>query len=271
MTLKGQAAIVTGAGRGIGRAIAQRLAAEGMRVALLSRTAPELEETARLIKEAGGVSSVHPVDVTDEDAVRAAFAEVAAAWGAADLLVNNAARFNALGPAWEVDPADWWRDVTVNIQGVFLCCRAVLAGMRRRRAGRIINLIGGGTGGPFKYGSGYGTSKAAVMRFTECLAEEVKEDGISVFAMGPGLVRTAMTNLQLDTEAGRKYFGVIANAFAEGHDVPPTLAAELAAHLASGRFDALTGRAFNAGDDMATVAKQADRIIAEDLRTLRMR
>ena len=271
MTLKNQVAIVTGAGRGIGRAIAQRLAAEGMRVALLARTLSELEQTAELIRAADGKEAIRSVDVTDERAVNQAFAAIHDAWGPADLLVNNAARFNALGPVWDVDPEDWWRDVTVNIQGVFLCCRAALEQMRPRGSGRIINLIGGGVGGPFKYGSGYGTSKAAVMRFTECLAQEVKNEGISVFAMGPGLVRTAMTDLQVVTEAGRKYFGQIQQAFDEGHDVPPTLAAELTAHLASGRFDALTGRAFNAGEDMDAVAEDTDRIIADDLRTLRMR
>ena len=270
MVVHGQVALVTGAGRGIGRGIAQRLAADGMKVALVSRTEPELEETKRLIDADGGKCMAIPADVVDERAVNAAFERARAAFGPVELAVNNAARFNALGPVWEVATDDWWRDVTVNLKGVFLRCRAALAQMRPLHRGRIINLIGGGTGDPFPYGSGYGCSKAAVMRLTECLAKEASPDGVSVFALGPGLVRTAMTELQLQTESGRRYFGRIRELFEKGVDVPPTLAAEVASQIASGRFDALTGRAFYAGEDLDALAAQANDVISNDRRALRL-
>ena len=264
--LTGQVAIITGAGRGIGRAIAERLAAEGARVALVARSAEQLEAAAAEIRAGGWSALAVPADITDAAGVAAMLERVEAALGPVDLLVNNAGSFYAIGPVWEVDPQKWWTDVTINLNGVFLCCRAVLPGMIGRDRGRIINLIGGGTGNPFPNGSGYGSSKAAVMRLTECLAEELRASGarVSVFAMGPGLVRTALTEYQLRSPEGRKWMSRIETMFEEGRDVPPTRAAALAAELASGRFDRLAGRAFSIGDNL-------EEILKKDQKTLRFR
>jgi NAD(P)-dependent dehydrogenase (short-subunit alcohol dehydrogenase family) len=190
-----------------------------------------------------------------------------------DLLVNNAGSFYAIGPVWDVDPRKWWTDVTINLLGVFLCCQAVLPGMIERGRGRILNVIGGGTANPFPYGSAYGSSKAAVMRLTECLAEEVRQTGagVAVFAMGPGLVRTALTEYQMESTEGRRWMGRIQRMFAEGRDVPPARAAALAAALATGRFDALSGRAFGVGEDLEETLSRADEIVRRDLKTLRFR
>jgi NAD(P)-dependent dehydrogenase (short-subunit alcohol dehydrogenase family) len=194
--------------------------------------------------------------------------------GPVDLLVNNAGSFDAIGPAWEANPQTWWADVTLNILGVFLCCREVVPSMVVRQTGRVINLIGGGTDFPLPYGSAYAISKAAVMRFTETLAAELQEDGVMVFALRPGFVRTAMSEYQL-TEEGRRWLPNTAQRFAEEKNVPPTLAANLAVELASGRFDALTGRYVRVkdykGDDLDEVEAQIPEILEQDLRTLRMR
>src|SRR5579862_7954057 len=167
--LNERTAIVTGAGRGIGRAIAERLAAEGAKVALAARSSEEIDSVAGAIRRAGGTAVAVPTDVTDRSAVEALIRTAEAELGPLDLLVNNAGSFYALGPVWEAEPEKWWTDVTINLYGVFLGCRTVLPGMISRDRGRIINLIGGGTGNPFPSGSGYGSSKAAVMRLTECL------------------------------------------------------------------------------------------------------
>jgi len=271
--LTGQTAVVTGAGRGIGREIARHLAAAGARVALAARSADQLEAAAEEIRGAGGQALPMTADVTDVDEVAALVERVEDELGAVDLLVNNAGSFYVLGPLWKADPERWWTDVTINLRGPFLGCRAVLPGMIRRGRGRIINLIGGGTGTPFAYGSGYGSSKAAVMRLTECVAEELRSAGspVAVFALGPGLVRTTLTEYQLHSPEGKQWMPRIEKLFAEGRDVPPTRAAALAVELAGGRFDRLAGRTFSVGDDLEELLARQDEIIRKDQKTLRFR
>jgi NAD(P)-dependent dehydrogenase (short-subunit alcohol dehydrogenase family) len=271
--LKGQVAVVTGAGRGIGRAIAQAYAREEAHVALLARSADQLENAAEEIRAAGGGALPVPADITDRDSLAAALRRVEEQLGPVDVLVNNAGSFYAIGPLWEVDPEKWWTDVTINLRGVFLCCQAVLPGMIVRNRGRILNMIGGGTGNPFPHGSGYASSKAAVMRLTECLVEELRQAGsaVTAFAMGPGLVRTALTEYQLESPEGQKWMSRIQTMFEESRDVPPTRAADLAVALASGRFDGLAGRCFGAGDDLEEVLRRQDEILKKDQKTLRFR
>jgi NAD(P)-dependent dehydrogenase (short-subunit alcohol dehydrogenase family) len=139
----------------------------------------------------------------------------------------------------------------------------------------VINLIGAGVDLPLPNGSGYGTSKAAVMRFTETLAAESKAYGVKVFALRPGLVRTALTEYQMQSEEGKRWFSHVGQRFEEKDDVPPTLAASLAVELASGRFDALTGRHLRVedrlGKDLDQVEEQIPHILEKDLHTLRLR
>jgi NAD(P)-dependent dehydrogenase (short-subunit alcohol dehydrogenase family) len=240
----------------------------------VSRSENQLRETARLIGDAGGTALVAPADVTDRSAVEAMVRRTEDSLGPVDVLLNNAGSFNTIGPVYEIDADSWWNDITINLLGPFLCSKAVLPGMMARDArpgGRIINMIGGGTGTAFPNGSAYGSSKAALMRFTESLDKEVFDKGIVVIAMGPGLVRTAMTELQLNTEAGKRWMSVIKDAFEAKVDVPPTLAAELAVQIASGRCDALHGRALQATENLDETLAATERIIEEDLKTLRMR
>lgn len=271
--LQDRVAVITGAGRGIGRAMALAYAAEGARVALVSRSREQLEEVAAEIREAGGSALPVVADVTDRGQVEECVRRVEAKLGAVDVLVNNAGSFYAIGPMWEVDADQWWTDVTINLNGVFLCCQAVVRGMVERGQGRVINVIGGGTGNPFAFGSGYASSKAAVMRLTECLAQELSECAVPVaaFAMGPGLVRTTLTEYQLHSPEGRKWMPRIERMFAEGVNVPPTRAAALAVALASGRFDRLTGRCFSINDDLDALLERQDEIIRKDQKTLRFR
>jgi NAD(P)-dependent dehydrogenase (short-subunit alcohol dehydrogenase family) len=274
MKLENQVAIVTGASRGIGRAIAQHCAEEGAKVALVARTAARLEEVAAEIRDKGGVALALSADVTERAAVQAMARRAEAELGPVDLLVNNAGTFYAIGPSWEVAPETWWTDVSTNLLGTFLCCREVLPGMVARGKGRVINMIGGGTDTPLPYGSAYAASKAAVMRFTETLAVELKEHGVVVFALRPGFVRTDMSEHQL-TEEVRRWLPHTVQRFEEGKNSPPTLAANLAVEFASGRFDALTGRYIRVkdykGDDLDEVEAHIPEILEKDLRTLRMR
>jgi NAD(P)-dependent dehydrogenase (short-subunit alcohol dehydrogenase family) len=270
MKLEGKVIIVTGAGRGIGREIAAACVREGARVALVSRTESQLSETASSLQSGGATVRTYPLDVTDKQAVKAMVQDVEERIGPVDVLINNAGSFAAIGPVAEVDAETWLRDVTVNTFGPFLCSQAVLPGMLHRKQGIIINMIGGGTGNPFPYGSGYGSSKAALMRLTESMAAEVKDAGVTVLAMGPGLVRTTMTEYQVTSEAGKTWLPRIQTAFEEHRDVPPTLAAELAAELSTGNYNDFTGRVFSAGEDLQEALANKDRIIQDDLRTLRI-
>lgn len=260
--LQGQTAVVTGAGRGIGRAIALRCATEGAHTVLVSRTEAELLQTARLIEEAGGRAAVAPADVADATSVQDLVAMVERDLEGCDLLVNGAGRLAAIGPAWQADPENWWRDVAVNVRGVWLPCRGFLPGMSVRGRGRIVNLVGGGTAAPFPFVSAYATSKAAVMRFTENLALELDLQSAAprVFALNPGFVRTAMTEQFADSEAGRRWMGFMAERFEASEDVSPDLAARMVATIGAGSLDALHGRYLQAEGDidrLESLARQA--------------
>ena len=271
MKLAGQVAVVTGAGRGIGRAIAQMQAREGAKVALIARTAAEIGAVVEAINADGGTARAYPVDIVDRAAIDKAFAAIEGDLGAVNLLTNNAGAFSAYGPIWTVDPDEWRRDVETNIFGTFNCCRAALPPMIARRRGRVIVLTGGGTATSFPNGSGYATSKAGLLRFAECVADTLIGSGVLVFAMDPGLVRTAMTERQLESEQGQKYLTDIPRLFERGIDVPPTLAARLSVEIGLGRFDGMAGRMLMAARGDINLDEDAvDKIVASDLRSLRV-
>jgi NAD(P)-dependent dehydrogenase (short-subunit alcohol dehydrogenase family) len=268
--LAGQVAIVTGAGRGIGRAIARRLAAAGAAVALMARSQDQLAETASLIEREGGRAFAHAADVTDRFAAELFVAETEQLLGRVDLLVNNAGSGGPVGPLWENDADEWRRCLGVNVEGPFLYARAVLPGMVARRSGRIINLVSGIALRAYPYLSAYNVAKTAVIRLTETLAAETKQHGICVFAMTPGLVQTEMPRAIGSSPEGRKWLpGFAANAAA--HAQSPDRAAEFCLYLASGAADALSGRYLNVRDDVRELVRRAADIERDDLYTLRLR
>ena len=262
-------AVVTGAGRGIGREIALHQANAGAKVAVLARTASEIDETASLITGAGGVAIALPVDLVDRLAVEDALGRVTAELGPIDLVVNNHGSFRAFGPIWECDPEVWWQDVEINLLGTFHTCRVAAPAMLARGRGRIVNLVGGGTGNSFPHGSGYASSKAAIMRFTECLNDTTKERGVLAFAVDPGLVRTSMTELQLFSDDGKTYLPDIQKLFDNGVNIPPSRAAALIVDIAGGRFDPLAGRLLRGVDDRDVLEQEMKNIVAQDARSLR--
>ncbi|TVR54737.1 MAG: SDR family oxidoreductase [Spirochaetaceae bacterium] len=263
--------IVTGAGRGIGRTIATELAAAGHLVVLAARSRGQIDTVAAQIASGGGKAIAVSTDVTDIASVEALVDHAVDEYGGVDALVNNAGSFNTIGPTWETDPESFWNDITINLRGPYLMCRAVVPRMIEQGGGTVINMIGGGAASPIPYGNAYGTSKAGLTRFTETLAHELREHRIAVYATNPGLVRTEMTELQLKTDAGKKWMTRIAELFEEGADRPPTDAARLIRTLIEGDFFVLTGRRFGPDDAPEKIIRDADRIVAEELRTLRFR
>jgi NAD(P)-dependent dehydrogenase (short-subunit alcohol dehydrogenase family) len=271
IVLSGQVAIVTGGGRGLGRAIAQSLALAGVAVALVARSADQLAETAGRIVRAGGHALTYPADVTDQRAVEQMAARVAHDLGPVTLLVNNAGIIQALGPSWEVPAEDWWRTLEVNLRGPFLCTSAVLPAMIHRRQGRIINIASPASLQAIAYGSAYVVSKTALVRFSENLAQETAEHSIGVFAVDPGTVRTAMAEYLLESAEGQRWLPWFSGIFEEGHDVRAERVAQLAVTLASGQADVLSGRFLSVEDDLAALVEQAATIDRDDLYTLRLR
>jgi NAD(P)-dependent dehydrogenase (short-subunit alcohol dehydrogenase family) len=268
--LRGQVAVVTGGGRGLGAAYAEALAAAGARVALFARSALELEATAGRIRARGGVALPLTGDTTDLAAVRGAYARLLAELGAPDLVVCAAGLGPPYGPTWQTDPDAWWRTLEVNVRGPHLWAHTVLPRMLDSGRGRIINVSSGSGNAVVPYLSAYVTSKAALTRFTEQLAAEIGSRGVAVFAIGPGAVRTAMTEEALTTDAGRRWipwFG----PYIRDHGVTKEAAAAFVVWLASGALDELTGRFLSQRDDPAELRAHAARIRAADLAVLRLR
>jgi NAD(P)-dependent dehydrogenase (short-subunit alcohol dehydrogenase family) len=256
--LRGQVSIVTGGGRGLGRAFAQALAAAGSAIAVVARSAAEIAETVELIERAGGRAQAFTVDITDADAVDIAFGEIERSLGAVDLLVNNAGIAGPIGPFSQSTLQDWWRTMDVNLRGQVICAHRVLPGMIERRRGRIINIASGGGAYMLPHFSAYVTSKTALIRFAECIAAEVAADGVGVFAMGPGTVRTAMSEYSLNSPEGKTWMPWFRTIFDEGRDLPPERPAALLLALASGRMDSLSGCFLRPDDDLDAILAAAE-------------
>lgn len=269
-TLAGEVAIVTGGGRGIGRAIACELAAAGASVAVTARSASEVEETVRLIADGAGSAIGIPCDVADLAAVERLVSDVTRDLGPVSLLVNNAATLAGIGPLWETDPLLWRQDIEVTLFGTFNCTRAVLPQMLARGRGRIVNISSMNAVWGLLYTSAYDCAKTAQLRLTEGLAGEVAGHGISVFAVAPGPVRTRMSEASADPAVAH-WMSNRGFVFDIDHDpIEPERAGRLVVHLASGFADGLTGRFITVQDDLGELAESAEAIRDDELLALRI-
>jgi NAD(P)-dependent dehydrogenase (short-subunit alcohol dehydrogenase family) len=195
MRLEGRVAIVTGAGRGIGRAIAEAMAEEGALVTVLARSKDEVDEVATGIRNNGGEAVSMRCDVSSEDEVTTVTREVMGRFGQVDILVNNAAINHPNTELVDLDAETFRRVLDVNLAGPYLCSRAVLPHMKERGSGKIINIssIGGRRGGVGR--GAYRASKAGLINLTETLAAENRKHGINVTCVCPGAVATEMMKL----------------------------------------------------------------------------
>jgi NAD(P)-dependent dehydrogenase (short-subunit alcohol dehydrogenase family) len=235
-----------------------------------ARTASELDETVRQIEQRGGRALAFTADASDRPAVEQMVYTVEQQLGPIDLLVNNAGIGGPLGPFWELDPDAWWRNMEINLRSVLLYSHAILPGMVARRRGRIVNVASGAGTVAIPYGSAYVTSKTAMIRLSETLAAETKAYGVSIFAIHPGTVRTAMAEYAIESAEGRQWWPWFREYFEEGRDVPADHAVQLVLRLAIGDADSLSGRFLSISDDLDALVRRAGEIQDDDLYTLRL-
>jgi NAD(P)-dependent dehydrogenase (short-subunit alcohol dehydrogenase family) len=274
MDLTGQVALITGGSRGLGRAFAQALLAACARVAITGRSASELHETATQLSSAANQVLDIPADATDPQGALQVVTTVEQRLGPITLLVNNAGQFRAFGSIGVVDPIAWWNEVEVNLRGPFLYANAVLPGMRTRHKGRIINLASNAGIQAIPTLSAYVISKTAIIRFSEALALDAVEDGIQVFAIHPGTVRTPMNDYVCNSpEVAKSAPGVqqwFQNLYAQGLDTPIERSAHLVLRLAAGDADTLSGRYISVEDDLDALVKECAAESTADQRMLRL-
>lgn len=248
--LAGKTAIVTGAGRGLGRAVAKGLAAAGARVALFSRTADELRTVADEIRADGGEALAMPGDVAGGSQVARLVSETLDRFGRLDTLVNNA---GIIGPARflaDADPKSWAETLAVNLTGAYHCCREAIPHLQDR-GGAIINVTSGLAQMPFPHFCAYGVSKAGINQLTRSLSEEFRDAGIRVNAVDPGVMDTPMQaeiretgSETLRPEIHRRFIGFQKS----GQLTPPERLVPLFRFLASDPAAHVTGRILSLGD-----------------------
>ncbi len=275
MPLKGRQALITGAGEGLGAAIAEHYVASGASVMLCARTEAALEAVAaRLRPRLRGDQAVHfqradvSICVDIDNLVRRAVD----VFSNLSVLVNNAGIFGPIGLLEELDWGEWSKAISINLLGTVYPCRAVLPHFKRRGYGKIINLSGGGATNPLPRLSSYAASKAAVVRFTETLALECAGDGIDVNSIAPGALATRMTEQLVNAGPDRAGAGMherVSKMYAGG-GTSLDKAASLCVYFGSSASDGITGKLISAvWDPWPNLADHRSELADSDIYTLR--
>lgn len=248
--LSERVALVTGGGRGIGRAIAIAFAQEGAKVAVSARSLDELDEVVKTIRAGGGQATAFRADLADKASARQLVPDVAAKLGAVDILVNNAGIGSSSDPrpVVEYDDAFWELSLALNLTAPYLLCKAALPAMIERRWGRIINVASINGKVPSIHGAAYTASKHGLLGLTKTLALEAASHGITVNAICPGPVRTVMSDKRLDYDCKR--LGITKEERARtltplGRFLEPEEIAPMAVYLASEDAAMVTGQSMN--------------------------
>ncbi len=273
MKLQGRNTLVTGGTQGLGRAIVEAFLAEGANVTFCARTASEVttaEAALRTRARPGQTVQGIACDVADAAAVAALF-ERAASLGPLHVAVSNAAIHGPIGATETIDVEGWERAWRINVTGTLLVCQHAVRAMKRAGGGRIITISGGGAASPRPNFATYAATKAAVVRLTETLAEEVRPHGIAVNAVAPGTLRSRLAEEIL--AAGEERAGVEAEALRAAlvgdADVTPTRAAALCVFLASPESEGITGKLLSARWDPWENLARFRAELASDVYTLR--
>jgi 3-oxoacyl-[acyl-carrier protein] reductase len=267
-------AIVTGSSQGLGFEIARAYVEAGARVMLCARDAALIESRRREIAELATADAVDAVaaDVSQEEAVEGLVERTLARFGGLHILVNNAGIYGPMGPSEQVDWAEWTRAMEINVYGSILPVRAVLPHFKRSRYGKIIQISGGGATNPLPRLTAYAASKAAIVRFAESLALEVRTDGIDVNAIAPGALNTRMLDEVITagpSAVGQDFYDRMMKIKEQG-GTPLDVGAALAVFLGSAASDGLTGRLLSAvWDPWEKLPEHFDELEHSDIYTLR--
>jgi NAD(P)-dependent dehydrogenase (short-subunit alcohol dehydrogenase family) len=265
--LTGQVAVVTGASRGIGKAVAVHLTRQGAAVGGIARASPDLAELPQADGVAAGRLLTVAADVTSAAEVEAAFARVCAELGTPQLVVACAGTADVLGPLWLADPQRWWQAVAVDLRGTMLTARCAVTCMLAAGRGRLVTIYGNLGERQQGHISAFAVAKAGIARLTESLACELAGTEVRVIGVHPGFVRTPMTEQLTWGDQGRGWLpGFAETAEQRWGDAQP--AADLITAIALGAADQLAGRILHPRDDLGALTEQCKS--QPDLRRLRL-
>jgi 3-oxoacyl-[acyl-carrier protein] reductase len=273
--LEGKVAIITGANQGLGLEIAKKYLQAGASVTICARNEELLKKSEGLLRpitRAGQRIIAHRADVSKTGDVDKLVSSVQGEFDKIDILVNNAGIYGPKGVIEEVDWKEWVRAIEINLYGSILMCRAVLPAFKSNRGGKIIQLSGGGATNPLPRLSAYAVSKAAIVRFVETLAEEVREFGIDVNAIAPGALNTRLLDEILDAGPEKVGQSFYERALKQKQSGGTSLdkGAELAVFLASSLSSGITGKLISAAwDPWLSLPEHLDDLIGSDIYTLR--
>jgi 3-hydroxybutyrate dehydrogenase len=255
--LEGRVALITGAGRGIGRAIARRYAHEGAAIAATARSVEELQSLLEEVRQDGGKALAIPADLADVSTPNLVIRQVLESFGTIDILVNNAGIGSSAGPRPLVDFEDelWDRTLALNLTAPYLLTKAALPTLLANKWGRIINIASINSKIPSIHAAAYVASKHGLLGLTRAVALEVARDGITVNAICPGPVRTRMNDRRVQYDAARTGLSLSeleSRITPIGRRLEPDEIAPMALLLASEESAAITGQAFNVCGGIAT-------------------
>jgi NAD(P)-dependent dehydrogenase (short-subunit alcohol dehydrogenase family) len=273
--LEGRSALITGAGQGFGLAVALAYVRAGANVMMCGRNKDILEkvrEELSAIAAPGQMVKTHVADVSQENEVEGLVVKIFEFFPRVEILVNNAGVYGPKGLIEEVDWKEWVKAIEINLLGSVLVCRSMVPHFRKHRYGKIIQLSGGGATNPLPRISAYAASKAAIVRFAETLAEEVREDCIDVNSLAPGALNTRLLDEVLESgpeKVGKGFYERAKKQKIEG-GAPLEKGAQLAVFLASPASDGITGKLISAvWDPWEKLPEYLDDLKKTDIYTLR--
>jgi 3-oxoacyl-[acyl-carrier protein] reductase len=275
MKLSGRNAIITGANRGFGFAVAKKFVEEGASVVICGRDADQLKKAVDTLKTRSSQNQIIiglPLDVSDEENVKKLVTTAIDKLKRIDIVVNNAGVYGPKGLIEDVDSKEWISAIHINLFSVFFMCKWILPHMKKNNSGKIINLSGGGATAPLPRISAYAASKAAVVRLTETLAEECRDYSIDINAIAPGALNTRLLEEVLESgpnRVGKAFYEKALKQKSEG-GTPLDLGASLCVYLASPESDGISGKLISAvWDPWQDLAHYREDLKNSDIYTLR--